>query len=364
MSAVARACLGRCVIAMLAFTGSACLSSADEPPLTRFEFEQVRFAAPARLVFYAPSEEVANKLSRAVFDRLKQLDRILSDYDPDSELSKLSESSGSGRPVPLSPELWDVLEASQRFARETDGAFDVSVGPVVKLWRVARRSKKLPAPDAIREAVSRTGWKAIVLDESNKTAELKRRGMQLDLGGIGQGYAADEGLRILQEGGVTKALVDISGDIRLGDPPPGEKGWKIAVELLKRPGTSDREQPAAEGSKPSRMLLLANVAVSTSGDAFQFVEIDGVRYSHIVDPKTGVGLTRSCSVTVIAPDALTADGIDTALCVQGVEEGLVTVKQFDGVEALFETVVDGKSVTQTTAGFERFELRSGPTASE
>jgi FAD:protein FMN transferase len=356
MRAAARVLLGRCAIAISAIAGSISLSVADEQPLTRFEFEQVRFAAPARLVFYASTEEVANKLSRAVFDRLKQFDRIMSDYDPDSELSKLCETAGSGQAVPVSDELWEVLSASQRFAKETDGAFDVSVGPVVKLWRIARRTKKLPSPDAIREAVSRTGWKSVVLDESKKTVELRLKGMQLDLGGIAQGYAADEGLKILKEGGVTRALVDISGDIRLGDPPPGEQGWKIEIESLKRPGAAAAEKPAAGDGKRLRMLLLSNAAVSTSGDVYQFVEIEGVRYSHIVDPKTGIGLTRSCSVTVIAPDALTADAIDTALCVRGVEQGLETLKKFDRVEALFETVMDGKMEVQMTIGFRRYEL--------
>jgi len=318
---------------------------ADEPSLTRYKFEQVRFAAPVRLAFYAPSEEVANGLAKSVFDRLKQFDRIMSDYDPDSELSKLCDASGPGRPVKVSEELWDVLAASQRFSKSTEGAFDVSVGPVVKLWRVARRKKTLPANQDLADALAKVDWRSIVLNEANHTVELKREGMRLDLGGIAQGYAADEALKILKTGGVTRAMVDVSGDIRVGDPPPGERGWRIVIESAKGPS-------ASEGI---RTLLLANVAVSTSGDAYQFVEIDGVRYSHIVDPKTGIGLTMSRSVTVIAPDALTADGLDTAICVQGVEQGLKTLGEFPKTEALIATVTDGRIAVVTSPGFTAFE---------
>lgn len=318
---------------------------ADEPSLTRFEFEQVRFAAPVRLTFYAPSEEVANPLAQSIFDRLKQFDRIMSDYDPDSELSRLCDNSRAGHPVKVSDELWDVLAASRRFSQATDGAFDISVGPVVKLWRVARRKKILPDPDALAQALTKVDGKSIILDEASHTVELQREGMRLDLGGIAQGYAADKAFEMLQAGGVTRAMVDVSGDIRVGDPPPGEAGWRVAIESAKGPNSS-------EGA---RTLALANCAVSTSGDAYQFVEIDGVRYSHIVDPKTGVGLTTASSVTVIAPDALTADGLDTAILVLGPERGLKTLDQFPGTAALFATVENDRVRVQTSAGFTAFE---------
>jgi thiamine biosynthesis lipoprotein len=326
----------------------------EQPALHRFEFEQIRFAAPARLTFYAPSEEVANKLSKAVFDRLREIDRIMSDYDPDSELSQLCASGRPGTPIRVSEELWSILNSAQEFSQKTEGAFDVSVGPVVRLWRISRRTRRLPEPEAIRAAIEKVDWKSIVLDEKDQTVELARPGMQIDLGGIGQGYAADEAFRILKVGGVTRALVDISGDIRVGDPPPGQAGWRIEIEPLKR-GESKTTTGVAE---QPQVLLLANAAVSTSGDAYQFVEIDGVRYSHIVDPKTGIGLPSSHSVTLIAPDATTADALATALCLLGPEKGQRLLTRFPETAARFARVVDGELTVTDSPGFNEYVMSS------
>jgi len=343
------------------FLATATCVFADEPALSRFEFEQIRFAAPARLSFYAPSEALANQVSKQVFDRLKSLDRIMSDYDPDSELSQLCEKSGPGRPIHVGDELWSILQSANDFSQKTDGAFDVSVGPVVRLWRTSRRSRTLPAPDAVREALAKVDWKSIVLDENQHTVELRRPAMQIDLGGIAQGYAADEAFRILKDAGITRALVDISGDIRLGDPPPGRTGWRIAVQALESHGATPE---ADHHSTPEpRMLVIANSAVSTSGDAYQYVEIEGVRYSHIVDPATGLGLKRSSSVTIIAPDAISADALATAVSVQGPQKGLETIQKIDGAEALFAWLDDeGQLQSSETAGFARYEnnLDAGP----
>ena len=230
---------------------------------------------------------------RAAFDRIAALDEELSDYKPESELNRLCRTHG--QPVQVSEDLFRVLEASVKLSALTDGAFDVTIGPVTHLWRLGK------LPDA--ETMARVGWRNLVLDNKHRTVELKLAGMQLDLGAIAKGYAADEALKTLRSLGVRRALIAVSGDIAAGDAPPGTKGWRIGLE------------PA--GGE----ILLRNAAVSTSGDTEQVREIEGVRYSHIIDPKTGLGLRSEIAVTVIARRGLDADPIATAVSVLGEERG-------------------------------------------
>jgi FAD:protein FMN transferase len=316
--------------------------SSPKPALTRFEFEQVRFAAPVRLVVYAPSEAVANMASREVFDRLKHFDRVMSDYDPDSELSRLCATAGSGKAVKVSDELFAVIAESQRLAEATGGAFDITVAPVVKLWRAARRKKQLPTAEQQAAAMALVGYRSVRLDPAAMTVELLKPGMQIDLGGIAQGYAADDAMRILREAGMTRALVDVSGDIRVGEAPPDRDGWRVEIEAL-RPRT-------AEGSPAEpRHVTLANAAISTAGDAYQSTEIEGVRYSHIIDARTGHPMNEPCSVTVIARDALTADGLDTALCILDDAAGRALASKSRGVRVVVARVNDGRLVTNEFA---------------
>lgn len=230
---------------------------------------------------------------RAAFDRIRELDEELSDYKPESELNRLCRTHD--QPVRVSEDLFRVLEASQELSKLTDGAFDVTIGPVTHLWRLGK------LPDA--EAMARVGWRNMALDKKDRTVVLKLAGMQLDLGAIAKGYAGDEALKTLRRLGVTRALIAVSGDIVAGDAPPGTRGWRIGLE------------PA--GGE----ILLRNAAVSTSGDSEQSREIGGVRYSHIVDPKTGLGLRSEIAVTVVARRGLDADPIATAVSVMGAKRG-------------------------------------------
>jgi thiamine biosynthesis lipoprotein len=189
------------------------------------------------------------------------------------------------------------------------------------------------------------------VDVEQQTAELLQEGMDLDLGGIAIGYAADEALRIFHEHGLRRVLIDASGDILVGDPPPGRDAWRIEIEPLK-----------PRGDDKGRTLLLRNCAVTTSGDAYKFVEIDGVRYSHIVDPKTGLGLTTRSSATVIAPDCITADSLATAVTVLGPEQGLELVKSTTDAALHFVQIVDDAERITTSPNFARF-LSSSAAAS-
>ena len=296
---------------------------ATEPQATRYRFEQVHMGVPVELILYAPDEPTANRAADAAFGRIKQLNDLLSDYDPQSELSCLSDTAGSGRAVPVGPDLWYVLSRAKVLSERTEGAFDVTVGPIVKLWRGARRSKRMPSPERIQAALDAVGYRNVELDDARHTVKLLRPGMRLDLGGIAMGYAADEMLKVLRQHGVTRALIDASGDILAGDPPPDANGWRIGIVPLE-----------SKAGPPSKFLSLANAAVTTSGDAYQHVVIDGQRYSHIVDPKTGLGLTTPSSVTVVASDCITADSLATAVSVLGPEKGLKLVEETPSAAAV------------------------------
>ena len=284
-----------------------------EQALEKFAFEKAEMGVPFRITLYAENEETAKRTAEAGFARVAALNRIFSDYEDDSELTQLSRTSGQGRAVKVSDELWTVLSRAQALAARTDGAFDVTCGPLTSLWRRARRKHELPAADLIAEMTARVGWKKIRLDEKAHTVELLAPDMRLDVGSIAKGYACDEALKVLRNAGCPSAMVAGSGDISAGDPPPGRKGWRIEVIGL------DLDDGAAA---PAPVVVeIANAAIATSGDRNQRLDANGKRYSHILDPRTGQPMIDHSLVSVIAKDGLTA-GISTACSVIGPRNAL------------------------------------------
>ena len=291
--------------------------------MQRFAFEKAEMGLPFRITLFASDEKTAKAAADAAFARIEALNGVLSDYDDESELSRLSRTSGSGKAVRVSDDLWRVLERGQAMAERTEGAFDVTVGPLVNLWRRARRKQELPSPELIAEMRARVGYRNLKLNAEKRTAELLIPDMRLDAGSIGKAYAVDAALAVLKARGITRALVGGSGDMAAGDAPPGLPGWRIEVASLDTPG-----------APPPRIVHLANRGIATSGDVFQKVEIDGKRYSHIVDPRTGLGLTDHSLVTVIAPDCFTANCYTTSASVLGPERGLKLIEGTPGIAAL------------------------------
>jgi thiamine biosynthesis lipoprotein len=323
------------------------VGSADEPrAVSRFEFTEAHMAVDFRIVLDAPNEAAAKEAAAAAFARIKRIDEMMSDYKADSELSRLSDTAPSPAPVHVSDDLWRVLTRSKEASEQTSGAFDCTVGPVVKLWRRARRTGELPSPDAIAAARDAVGYRSIELDAKRHTAGLLKPKMRLDLGGIAKGYGSDVALAVLKQHGITRALVAGSGDIAVGDPPPGKKGWRIAVAPL------DPTDP------PSRYVLVANVGVSTSGDSLQHVEIAGRRYSHVIDPRTGVALTDHCSVTVVAPDATASDALSTGISVLGPQEGFKVADKLPGAAAFIVRKPDDKTESHESSRWRQFEAAS------
>ena len=277
--------------------------------------------ADFRIVLYAKNDTVAKTAAAAAFEEVHRLNEILSDYEAESELSLLSGTSGSGKKIPLSKDLWTVLSAAQNLSKETEGAFDVTVGPYVRLWRIARFRKTMPDAEKLAHAKMRTGFGHLKLFLEKRSARLDATNMILDLGGIAKGYAAEKALAVLKAQGIDSVLVDAGGDLVLGDPPPGRKGWRIEIGGRKHPDLP--------------ILELANCALATSGDIEQFVELNGKRYSHIIDPRTGIGLTNQLQVTVISANGMRADSLASALAVLGIKKGTVLVKKLPGVQAYF-----------------------------
>lgn len=329
--------------AILFLAGSLMPAAPGEAEPKRFEYQQILMGVPVKIIVYSYREPLANAAVHAAFDRIRRLNLIFSDYDDDSEISRLCRRSWPGRPVSVSSDLSFVLADSLDLSRRSEGAFDVTVGPLVNLWRKARRTRRLPSASELAIAQARVGYQSIRLDPRAHTVELLKPDMRLDFGGIVKGYAADEARAVLRARGLPRALVSLAGDISAGDPPPGQPGWKIGIQAF---GSGDAAGHA--------FLLLRNRAVSTAGDTYQFVEIGGKRYSHLVDPKTGLGITRRISVTVVAPTGLASDGLDSAAAILGAEKGLKLLESVPGVAGLIVELTPSGVKRIQTPGFAKY----------
>ncbi|PYP49876.1 MAG: hypothetical protein DMD45_12985 [Gemmatimonadetes bacterium] len=286
---------------------AAALSARPAPAqAVRRQYAELHMGVAARIVLYAPDDATARRAARAAYARMALLEDVMSDYRPESEVRRLAARAGAA--IPVSGDLFVVLARAVDLWRRSDGAFDATVGPFVELWRAARRTGRLPQRAELDAAARRVGSDKVHLDSVARTVRLDAPGMRIDLGGIAKGYILDRALDALRAQGVTRALLEAGGDIVLGDAPPGRRGWRIAL--------------------PEGDTILANHAVSTSGDTEQFVIIGGVRYSHVIDPRTGMGLTSRREATVVAPDGVTADGLATALTVLDDERGARLLHSF------------------------------------
>jgi len=307
--------------------------------LKRFEYSLPRMGTMFNIEMYSASSAQASKAAEAAFARAEELEQIMSDYRADSELMRLSRE-GSTAPFPVSSDLYDVLAKSQWTSELSGGVFDVSIGPLVGLWRSARKSKHLPDPGEISKAKALVDYRNIELDPARHTVFLKRAGMMLDLGAIGKGYAADQMLAVLQSQGINHAMVVAGGEVVVGEPPPGNSGWKVGID------TAD-----ADAESLPCTLLLSAAAVSTSGDEHQFLELNGHRYSHVINPKSGWALEGESSTTVMARDSTTADALATAFSLMSPADGIRVAESLPGVSVLWVRRVGGEWKYYTSRGF-------------
>ena len=289
---------------------------------SRFEFHRGLMGTQFNVILYAPDSLVAQQAYGAVSARMDSLNQIMSDYLDGSEINRLSATAGSGTWVPVSADLFNVLYKAQTIARLSGGRFDSTVGPLSLLWRRAVRRKEFPDRQERRRARRVVGYRLLELDTQTRSVRLRRAGMRLDVGGIGQGFAIDEALLVLNRMGVRSALIDIGGDILVGDAPPNAAGWRVGIGS------------GREGDADTTTVLLRNAAITTSGDTYRFLEHQGKRYSHIMNPRSGLGLRHFVLATVLAPDGYHADALTKVFSVAGLRRSRRLLKRFPGAKLL------------------------------
>ncbi len=302
----------------------------------RYEFVAGKLGTVCRLVFYAKDSLTAQYIQEKAFSTIDTLNEVLSDYNENSEIRRLCDSAGTGKMVAVSKDLYEIIAQSLAYSQLSKGAFDITVGNYVQLWRRARRQGALPTPAQLAKAKTTTGYQKIKLYPTKQAVELLVKGMRLDVGAVGKGFIADKVLTLLSQLGVNSALVDLGGDIALGEAPPNEKGWQIEIAY------TDHSQ-----TRKSQKIVLSNCAIATSGDTFQYISIGGQRYSHIIHPKTGLGLTEKLQVTVVAKSGSTADAFASALSVLGKKKGFTLAQRLETKKYILGTQIIYYTENQT-----------------
>ncbi|NPA43487.1 MAG: FAD:protein FMN transferase [Chlorobi bacterium] len=270
----------------------------------------------------------------AAVNEIKRIEKLISSWDPDSETSRINRMAGI-RPVKVSDELFSLIARSLAISRITDGAFDITFASMDKIWRFDGSMKTKPSPEEVARSVRLVGYENVVLDSVRKTVFLKHKGMKIGFGGIGKGYAADKAKQLLISRGVKGGIINASGDMNVWGTTPDGRPWTVAIVNPFNKKTAFATVPMRDG------------AVATSGDYEKYVMFDGVRYAHIINPKTGWPVTGTVSVTVFAPTAELADALATAVFVMGIEAGIDRVNQLPGIEAV---IVDEEGKVHTSAG--------------
>jgi FAD:protein FMN transferase len=273
---------------------------------------------------YGPNTPKIPDLITQALDEVDRLDKLMSHYKPDSQISKIN-LGGSQGPVVVDQELFDLIAESVRYSRDSDGAFDITVGPLMKAWGFFMGDGKLP-PDAELEKVKpRVGYQHIIMDAAAKSIRFDVTGAELDLGGIAKGYAVDRAIRILRGGGLANALVSAGGStVYAMGAPLGSAGWPVEI------------QDPFDSKKVAHKVMLRDRALSVSGSSEKFFEAGGVRYSHIMDPRTLKPVQGILTVAVLTTTGTIGDALDNVFFVQGVDQTRANLtKHPAGTEAIF-----------------------------
>lgn len=309
----------------------------------------------ARVVAVAENSRTAKKSIEAAFAEIQKVDDLMSDYKDDSEISLVNRDAFK-QPVKVSEYTFKVLEKSIEFSKLSDGAFDITVGPLVKLWRSAAESNCPPTDAELSEANSKVGYEKLILDSVDKTVRFKADGMRIDLGGIAKGYAIDKAIEAIQSAGAAGGMVDIGGDIRcFGTPMQGKNYWLVGLQdpNITNDDSDILAQAGIQTSEPLLILQLTDAAVTTSGNYRRFALIDGKKYSHIINRQTGISTEGLSSVTIISKNAVDADALATAVSVMGAEKGLALIETIPQTEAIL-IASQPKSILIKTTGAEKY----------
>jgi thiamine biosynthesis lipoprotein len=301
----------------------------------------MKMGSAFNLIIVSADSNKANHLARKSYELVDSLNHIFSNYDSSSELSKINASAGL-LPYKMSRAMLDLVQKSQYAYIQSKGAYDISIGPLSSLWRKARKAKLFPEASTVLATKKLVGFAQIKINKRLGTIFLPNANMQLDFGGIAKGYIAQWVINFLKANGIQQALVDAGGDIVMSGPPLNQKGWLIGVNL---PETTDQLL--------NKKLQLSNCSVATSGDVYQFIEYKGVKYSHIINPLTGYGVTNLRNVTIVAKTGATADWLATACSILPIKEAKQLAISHQAA-LLITTLKNGKLVFEATPNFKNY----------
>ena len=284
----------------------------------------------------ASSENEANEYIDSAVSEIKRIENIISSWDKNSETTKINNNSGIA-PVKVSEELFDLINRSIQISKITDGAFDISYASMDKIWKFDGTMVKMPSAEVIKKSVEKVGYKNIILDYKEQTVFLKLKGMKIGFGAIGKGYAADKAKKLMQNKGVKAGLINASGDLNCWGKQPDGQSWKVGIT-----------NPLNK-NKIFSWFDIDDRAVVTSGNYEKFIQFDGKRYSHIINPKTGYPASGIVSASVFAAKAELADALATSIFVMGTEVGIDMIDQLNGVECI---VIDNKNKIHASKGIQ------------
>ena len=315
------------------------LAGAAAPPLHRHEATRLSMGCVYAIVVYGRDAAALARITEEALDEVDRIDRLMSHYRPESPLSRVNREAAQ-HPVTVDPELFDFIAGAMRYNRESDGAFDITVGPLMKAWGFFRGEGRMPSDDELAAARRSVGASHVRLNAADRTIAFDRPGVELDLGGIAKGYAVDRAVALLQQRGVSAALVSAGGStIYALGAPPGRDGWDVEI------------QDPADARRVARTVTLRNRALSVAGSSEKSFESEGVTYSHIMDPRTGRPVRGLLSVAVLAGTGTAGDALDNAFFVLGRERSQPYLASLPGTEAIFfssstDTVTDADTVAQ------------------
>jgi thiamine biosynthesis lipoprotein len=324
------------VVLFLAFVVLPLFKGGERP----YEGAIVAMSTRINFVIYA-EEQAGREAVMAMRDRISELVAVFDVHDNNSVIRKVNRAAGKG-PVKVPEEFVRCLEKAVEVGSLSGGALDVTVRPVLSVWKNAAKAGRLPRDADLAAARRLVDFRKIIIDRKSGTVELPEAGMKLDLGAVAKGFIVDESIKILEAHGIKRAMVEAGGDLFvLGTKPPDEL-WEIGIRDPRFPGDKDRHMA---------VVKVRDAAVTTSGNYERRFKVGGREYSHIVDPRTGLPADAVPQVTIIAPDCATADALATALSVLGVKAGLALIESMAGVEALLITIEDGKIIEHPSSGF-------------
>ena len=307
----------------------------------KFSYSEMKMGSAFNLIIVSADSNKANHLARKSYELVDSLNHIFSNYDSSSELSKINASAGL-LPYKMSTAMLDLVQKSQYAYIQSKGAYDISIGPLSSLWRNARKAKLFPEASTVLATKKLVGLNQVKINKRLGTIFLPNANMHLDFGGIAKGYIAQWVINFLKANGIQQALVDAGGDIVMSGAPLNQQGWLIGVNL---PETTDQLL--------NKKLQLSNCSVATSGDVYQFIEYKGVKYSHIINPLTGYGVTNLRNVTIVAKTGATADWLATACSILPIKEAKQLAISHQAA-LLITTLKNGKLVFEATPSFKNY----------